>query len=77
MEKIDSEAISKAHKRIKKYIVETPLVTRESINKKFDAKIYFKLECNQKTGSFKIRGALNKILQLDEIHVVHFDYIID
>jgi len=67
MEKINSEAISKAHKRIKKYIVETPLVTRESINKKFDAKIYFKLECNQKTGSFKIRGALNKILQLDEI----------
>ena len=30
-----------------------------------EGKVLFKLECEQKTGSFKARGALNKLLSLD------------
>ena len=32
----------------------------------FNLDIYFKLELMQKTGSFKARGAINKIIQLSE-----------
>ena len=32
----------------------------------FNLDIYFKLELLQKTGSFKSRGAINKIIQLSE-----------
>ena len=32
----------------------------------FDLEIFFKLELMQKTGSFKSRGAINKVLQLSE-----------
>ena len=45
-------------------IIKTPLITNETINKKTNSKIYFKLENLQKTGSFKIRGAANKIGKL-------------
>ncbi len=56
--------IDKAYDRIKHIILKTPLVSSESINKITKANIYFKLENLQLTGSFKIRGASNKILQL-------------
>ena len=63
--KINTKVIEEAHKRIKKHIFSTPMITNEKINKKFESRIFFKLECNQLTGSFKIRGALNKIMQLN------------
>ena len=63
---INSVSIKSAHKRIKKYILETPLITNKEINKKYRSKIYFKLENKQKTGSFKVRGAFNKLLQLKD-----------
>ena len=66
MNTVTIKTIEEAYQRINKYINLTPLVTNESINLSLGAKIYFKLECNQKTGSFKIRGALNKILQLSD-----------
>ena len=64
MTNINSNSIKSAHKRIKKYILETPLITNIKINKKYGSQIYFKLENKQKTGSFKVRGAFNKLLQL-------------
>lgn len=63
---INSKSIKEAYERIKKYITKTRLVTNEAINEKYGSKIFFKLECEQKTGSFKIRGALNKIIQLTD-----------
>jgi len=66
MTKINHTEIEKAYERIKKYINSTPLITNNNINKKYGSKIFFKLENKQKTGSFKIRGALNKILQLNK-----------
>ena len=67
MTNVNYKSIKNAHKRIKRYIAETPLITSREINKKYKAKIYFKLENRQKTGSFKVRGAFNKLLQLKNI----------
>jgi threonine dehydratase len=54
--------ILKAEKRIKKYIRKTPLEYSPYLSKLCNAKIYLKLESEQLTGSFKIRGAFNKFL---------------
>ena len=53
--------IDKAHLILQPFITQTPLVTNEAINSLVNAKVYFKLENLQKTGSFKIRGATYKI----------------
>ena len=57
--------IEEAYQRIKSQILKTPLISSEYINSITNAKIYFKLENLQWTGSFKLRGAINKISQLD------------
>lgn len=49
-----------ASERIQPYIQKTPL----TYDKEFD--IYLKWENHQKTGSFKLRGAINKVLNLQE-----------
>ena len=67
MNTITIKNIKKAYQRIEKHIILTPIVESDEINKILNARIVFKLECNQITGSFKIRGALNKILQLSEV----------
>ncbi len=64
LKKVSNESINQAYARIKGHIVNTPLISVNSINDKFNSKVFFKLESEQKTGSFKIRGALNKLLQL-------------
>ena len=57
--------IDEAYKRIRPQVLRTPLVSSEYINNLLDAKVYFKLENLQWTGSFKLRGAINKISQLN------------
>lgn len=52
--------------RISPYINKTPIISSSSLNDMFDLDIVFKLELMQKTGSFKARGAINKVLQLSE-----------
>lgn len=49
-----------ASKRIKPYIQKTPLTFDPELN------LYLKWENHQTTGSFKLRGALNKILSLQD-----------
>ncbi|MBB6454130.1 threonine dehydratase [Salirhabdus euzebyi] len=44
----------------------TPLMTSTTINEMTGKKVYFKMENQQKTGAFKIRGASYKISQLTE-----------
>jgi len=58
--------IDNAYKNIKSYIIKTPLVTNEAINSLLNARVYFKMENLQHTGSFKIRGATHKISLLSE-----------
>ena len=57
--------IDEAYKRISSQVLRTPLVSSEYINNLLEAKVYFKLENLQWTGSFKLRGAINKIFQLN------------
>ena len=56
--------ITKAYKKIKNLIIKTPLVTNDYINNLLQAEVYFKLENFQITGSFKLRGATNKLSTL-------------
>ena len=58
--------IETAYDKIKHLLDKTPLISNDYINKLLDAKIYFKLENLQKTGSFKLRGATYKISKLSE-----------
>ncbi len=56
--------IQVAARRIAPFIHRTPVMTCASLDALAGAKLYFKCENLQKTGSFKIRGATNAILQL-------------
>ena len=53
-----------AEKRIREHIRETPLEPSPYLSRFGGARVYLKLESNQITGSFKLRGALNKYLSL-------------
>jgi threonine dehydratase len=57
-------AISEAHARIAPRIHRSPILTSNSLNALAGARLFFKCENLQKTGSFKIRGAANAILSL-------------
>jgi threonine dehydratase len=54
--------IRAAEKRIAGYIIHTPLVYSPFISALTGARVFLKLETLQKAGSFKVRGATNKIL---------------
>jgi threonine dehydratase len=56
--------VEKARERIKGKVHHTPLRHSTTFSKMVGAEVYFKMENLQRTGSFKIRGALNKILTL-------------
>ncbi len=58
------ESVEIAYSKIKNFITKTPLVTNDYINNVLNTEVYFKLENLQKTGSFKLRGATNKILSI-------------
>ncbi|MDD1697915.1 MAG: threonine ammonia-lyase [Methanoregula sp.] len=54
--------IKQAEIRISPHIIHTPLVYSPTISQMTGAKVFLKLETLQKAGSFKVRGATNKIL---------------
>ena len=60
------EHIRQAADRITEYVVRTPLLSSPMLDKAADARVWVKMEALQLTGSFKIRGALNKVLGLSE-----------
>jgi threonine dehydratase len=55
-----------AHRRIKGLIRRTPLEYSPFFSETCGGEVYMKLENLQLTGAYKIRGALNKMLQLDD-----------
>ena len=61
----DIPSSKKSLDNIKNYIVNTPLTYSERLSKEINSNIFLKLENLQKTGSFKARGALNKILNIN------------
>jgi threonine dehydratase len=58
--------VSKAEKRIRIHIRETPVEYSPFLSQLGDCEVYLKLENFQLTGSFKLRGAMNKLLALDQ-----------
>src|SRR6476646_12231901 len=59
-----SAQVTVAAERIRPVVVETPVEQIEGLVPDIGAELFFKLENLQKTGSFKLRGASNKILSL-------------
>lgn len=55
-----------ARQRLKDKIHKTPLYSSSQLNERLNARIYFKTENLQKTGSFKSRGAANAVFSLRE-----------
>lgn len=58
--------VKKAYEKISPFVVKTPLIRAENLDEFFGCKVYLKLENLQKTGSFKLRGATNKIKSLNK-----------
>ncbi|XP_060587066.1 L-threonine ammonia-lyase-like [Ruditapes philippinarum] len=58
--------VESAYERIKSYVYKTPLMFSRELSSDTGANVYLKLESEQVTGSFKIRGAFNKILLLKD-----------
>src|SRR4030067_1950482 len=56
--------IRKALENIKDHIHKTPLIYSNSFSKMSGAEVYLKVENLQKTGSFKVRGAFNKMISV-------------
>ena len=62
---ITRQDIENARERISPYIKRTPLERSETLSRHLGTNVYVKYELFQKTGSFKPRGAFNKLLSLD------------
>lgn len=60
------EDILKARETLTGVINETPILPDRKLTKEMSANIYLKAECLQRGGSFKIRGAYNKIVSLSD-----------
>lgn len=63
---ITLEGILAAHRRIRDIIYPLRITDSPSLNAKFDSNILLAHEYLQITGAFKLRGALNAVLQLSE-----------
>ena len=58
--------IRAAHARVAPRIHRTPLLSASRLGARSGVTLFHKCESLQKTGSFKVRGALNNVSQLDE-----------
>src|SRR6186997_887314 len=61
---MDLTTINQAQQRIKSYVKRTTLEHSETLSKYLGTTVFVKYELFQKTGSFKPRGAFNKLLSL-------------
>lgn len=66
MEKVTFDMIKEAAETIKGSVKRTQIIECPTMEKLTGNKVFFKLENLQKTGSFKVRGALNKIMHLTD-----------
>ena len=60
------QGIRDARARIAPYAVKTPLLRLPALDEPLGCRVYVKAENMQITGSFKYRGAMNKILSLSK-----------
>jgi threonine dehydratase len=60
------DKVREAHGRIASDIRRTPIEYSEPLSRETGARVYIKWESDQITGSFKLRGALNKLRSLSD-----------
>jgi threonine dehydratase len=60
------DLICRAQHRLRGLVRRTPLIHSAALSAHLGAPTYLKLECLQKTGSFKPRGAFNRILEMSD-----------
>ncbi len=58
--------IRDAHNRINTHVLKTPVKSNTEINENAGVELYFKCENLQRSGSFKIRGAINAVFCLSD-----------
>src|SRR3954464_1139241 len=58
------DTVRQAQERLRGLLPRTPLVPSATLSRRLGARVSLKLECLQKTGSFKPRGAFHKLLSL-------------
>ncbi|MBM6967133.1 threonine ammonia-lyase [Massilimicrobiota timonensis] len=63
---LDLKHFQEAKKRVDEVIIPTPLIYSEAFSKECKNQVYIKPENLQRTGAFKIRGAYNKIMKMDD-----------
>jgi threonine dehydratase len=56
--------VADAYVRLREWVRDTPVLESEALSRLVGARLLLKAECLQHTGSFKIRGALNRLLKL-------------
>ena len=61
---VSRESCEAAHRRIGPHIIHTPLEPLPELSRQLGAEVFLKLENLQVSGSFKLRGVVNKILSL-------------
>jgi len=63
---VDADAVRSAAARIAGRVHRTPVVTSATLDRRTGATVLLKNEAVQKTGSFKARGALNRLITLPD-----------
>lgn len=63
-ETLEASAVTQAARRIAGRVNRTPVVTNATLDDVAGGRVFVKLEPLQRSGSFKARGAFNKLLQL-------------
>jgi threonine dehydratase len=58
--------VREAAERLRGHIRRTPVERSPALSARTGADVWLKCECFQETGSFKLRGALNRLLTLDD-----------
>jgi len=66
MNMLTAKHVEQAYERIHSYVHKTAILTSKTLNEVSGLEIFMKAENFQKSGSFKIRGALNFLLSMDE-----------
>jgi threonine dehydratase len=63
---VSTDAFRRAHEHVREHAHHTPLLGSRSLSEATGFNAYLKAESFQRTGSYKIRGPLNKLAHLDE-----------
>ena len=59
-----AQDVEAAQERLRDWLIETPVLESELVNERTGLRVLLKAEGLQRGGSFKLRGALNRLVKL-------------